>query len=507
MKRTIILSLLVLALAAPAIAKDAKGVVYHDVNKNNVRDAGEEGIPGVLVSNGRDVVKTAEDGAYSVSVDEDTIIFVCKPRGWMVPLNDWNMPRFYYIHKPAGSPESKYPGVEPTGPLPESIDFALTKQEEPDRFRTIIFGDTQPRNQEEIDFIAHDVVAELINSEEAFGVTLGDIVFDNLDDMESLCQTIAKIGIPWFNVLGNHDMNYDSKDDAHSDETFERIYGAPYYAFQWGPVHFLVLDNVVWNGDGYSGGLGEEQLAFFGNYLAHVPEDVLVVPMMHIPIMDMAENEEFFGFIGNRPSFSMAAHWHQNHHFFLDGEHGWHSTEPHHHWVSVTVCGSWWAGAKDERGIPHATMQDGGPNGYSYLTFDGTDYGIEFKAAGRPADYQMNIYAPDAIAQGKLTETPLLVNVFAGSEKSVTEFRINDGEWTKMAWAPQPDPAYVERKKIEDPLPNSVGRDLPDPKAARHMWQAAFPADLPVGTHVITVKTTDMFGQTYESERVIRVIE
>jgi hypothetical protein len=141
------------------------------------------------------------------------------------------------------------------------------------------------------------------------------------------------------------------------------------------------------------------------------------------------------------------------------------------------------------------------------VTFDGTEYSIEFKAAGRPADYQMNIYAPDAIAKPSLPETPLLVNVFAGSEKSVTEFRINDGEWTKMEWAPQPDPAYVERKEMEDPLPESLGRDLPEPKDARHIWQAHFPADLPMGTHLITVRTTDMFGQTYEAERVFRVTD
>ena len=42
-------------------------------------------------------------------------------------------------------------------------------------------------------------------------------------------------------------------------------------------------------------------------------------------------------------------------------------------------------GAPDERGIPHTTMRDGAPNGYSIFTFDGHKYDIEFRAAAPPA--------------------------------------------------------------------------------------------------------------------------
>lgn len=42
-------------------------------------------------------------------------------------------------------------------------------------------------------------------------------------------------------------------------------------------------------------------------------------------------------------------------------------------------------------------MSDGGPNGYSIMEFDGKNYSFEFRAAGRPASYQMNIYAPETL--------------------------------------------------------------------------------------------------------------
>ena len=116
------------------------------------RDADEAGIAEVPVSNGSEVTLTDADGRYSLPVDEDTIVFVVKPRGWMTPVRDEdNIPQFYYIHKPAGSPKLRFAGVPPTGPLPKAVDFALYPQEEGDRFRILCMGDPQPRNIEEVD--------------------------------------------------------------------------------------------------------------------------------------------------------------------------------------------------------------------------------------------------------------------------------------------------------------------------------------------------------------------
>ena len=68
------------------------------------------------------------------------------------------------------------------------------------------------------------MVAELVGTDAKFGVTLGDIMNDNLSLFSSLNRTVALIGIPWYNVIGNHDLNFEALDE-HSDETFERIYG------------------------------------------------------------------------------------------------------------------------------------------------------------------------------------------------------------------------------------------------------------------------------------------
>ncbi len=86
------------------------------------------GVPGVMVSNGLEVVKTGADGSWSLPVRDGNSVFVIKPAGWALPVDPaTNLPHFAYVHAPDGSPDLgfRFAGVAPTGPLPDSIDFAL----------------------------------------------------------------------------------------------------------------------------------------------------------------------------------------------------------------------------------------------------------------------------------------------------------------------------------------------------------------------------------------------
>ncbi len=502
-------------LAQEETIETATGVVYLDRDANQSRDEGEPGLAGIKISNGRDIVVTDGEGRYEIDVDQDDIIFVIKPRGFRTPLTELNLPRFFYIHKPNGSPESEFGGVAPTGELPESIDFPLTPQVEPEVFRALMFGDTQPSDIKDVEYIAHDVVEQIIaeGTDASLGVTLGDIVNNDLSLFGPMNQTIGLIGIPWYNVIGNHDMNFDATNDVHSDETFERVYGPSYYSFDYGPVHFMVLDDVTWyipegsDRGRYKGGLGEEQMTFIRNDLAMIPKDQLVVLMMHIPLVGVEDQEELYNLIEDRPfSLSFSAHTHFQQHVFIGEDSGFDGEEPHHHVINVTVCGSWWRGAPDENGIPNTTMRDGAPNGYSVVTFDGHEYSIEFRAARRPASHQMNIYAPEAVASADAGETEVIVNVFGGSEKSVVEMSIGQtDEWVKLEQAEIEDPYYVAMKKLEESETPPPGRPLPDTRKSGHIWKGALPANLQPGTHLIRVRTVDMFGQKYQDARTIRV--
>jgi hypothetical protein len=516
-----VLCLLVWAASLPAQTESeaqpqvATGFVYHDANGNERLDAGEKRLPGIRVSNGREIVATDAEGRYRLSVDDDTILFVIKPRGWRTPLSDEQLPRFYYIHKPDGSPRLRYGGVAPTGPLPDSVDFPLYPQDEPDRFQAILFGDPQPRDQKEVEYIAHDVVESLLGTKAAFGVTLGDIVFDDLSLFESEAQTIALLGIPWYNVIGNHDINFDAPHDLLSDETFERVFGPSYYSFDFGPTHFVVLDNVEWRIDdktgkgSYRGGLGDDQLEFIRRDLADVPEEQLVVLLMHIPILGVHDRHDLYRLIEKRPfCISISGHTHTHEHRFITRDDGWHGPEPHHHIINVTVSGSWWRGVPDERGIPHATMQDGAPNGYSIITFDGTRYTLDYQAAGRASDYQMQIHAPEEVASDQTVETQILVNVFNGSPRSEVRMRLDDSsEWVLMKRVVREDPAYRTAYERDQRITERDWIDLPKPKPSSHLWAAQLPDGLTPGVHAIHVQTVDMHGREFTAKRIFRVTE
>ena len=514
----------------------ATGTVFLDANGNQVKDDNEEGLSGVRVSNGQDIVKTDANGKYSLAVSDDTILFVIKPRGFMTPVDENRLPRFYYIHKPHGSPEGlKYAGIAPTGPLPASIDFPLTEQSESDTFKVLVFGDTQPYNMQEIEWLAHDVIEEVIGTDAVFGISLGDLVGDDLNLFHPLNEVMATVGIPWYNVHGNHDMNFLAAEDRYADETYERVYGPACYSFDWGPVHFINIDNVNFYRDEadnprYSSEVGERQLTFLRNDLAFVPKDQLIVVSLHIPLTEMRDVKELMNLLGDRPhTLSLSAHTHFQRDDFVGPEQGWHGDDAHHHHNHATTSGSWWRGALDEIGIPHTTMRDGAPNGYGIFTFSGNQYSIRFKAARRPAEYQMNIWAPWEVASAETGETDVIVNVFGGTKRSTVEIRLGEvGEWEPMTYMPQEDPYYkalkarddmnqLERKlhsalreamksqlKEDGELPQR-GQGISGIVKSTHIWQAKLPANASKGTHVIYVRTTDMFGQTFTGRRIIRV--
>ena len=191
--------------AAPLAKGDAgpktvQGAVFESRSGGRERQAGDPGIGGVLVSNGREVVRTGADGRY-MPIEDGMAVFVIKPSDFAVPLDkETRLPRFSYIHQPEGTPPSLdllYPGLAPTGPLPKSVDFALIRTKEPRRFDAVLFTDPQPESHAEIDFIRDDVVGGLNGIEADFGITAGDIMFDDLSLYGRYNRIIGQIGLPW----------------------------------------------------------------------------------------------------------------------------------------------------------------------------------------------------------------------------------------------------------------------------------------------------------------------
>jgi 3',5'-cyclic AMP phosphodiesterase CpdA len=535
-----------LSRALAANAGSVSGMVYENRSGGARRAASDPGIAGVLVSNGRDVVKTDAAGRYTLPIDDESVIFVIKPTGYAVPVDRLMLPRFYYIHQPAGSPQSlklRYRGIDPTGPLPDSVDFALTKADEPTKFDVLLFTDPQPESAVEVDFIRDDAVAGLIGRHTAaFGMTTGDIMFDDLSLFPRLNRIIAQLGVPWYNIGGNHDLNYEAPNAKYSRETFRRTYGPNYYAFEYGGALFLMLDNVNYlgfdagkprGGGRFEGRLGERQLAFVANVLKDHPADRLVVAAMHIPLrnyLDPADpstntvdRADFLQLLAGRPhTLSVSGHTHTTEHHYFGADDGFAGPAPHHHHVMTAVSGSWWSGPYDHRGIAVADSRDGSPNGFHILSVDGQNYATRFQPANEPNGRQMRIVLDgefhrdckelyNEFRMGELLGSPLpleragatnlVVNVFDGGPRTSVEYRVGKRPPVTMERVVRPDPF------VEEVFARNEATKKPWVKAepSSHIWSARLPADLEAGTHCIAVRALDDYGREHRDHLIVEL--
>jgi hypothetical protein len=517
MKRLSLFTYLLISSVAAMSQSTAKGYVYEDRNANGRKDRNEKGIQGVSVSNGTEVVQTDSKGLYTLPVGNDNILFVIKPSGYKTPVDKNNLPAFYHIHKPQGSPALEFKGSAPTGELPASVDFALVPYEEAENFTVLAFGDPQAYNLEEMDYFYRGVVKELEGLQGvSFGISLGDLVGNDLSLFNPYIDAVKKIGIPWYNLMGNHDMNFDAKTDSLSDESYEAHFGPANYAFNHGKTHFIVLDDILYpdprDGKSYWGGLRPDQLAFVANDLKFVPKDKLVVLAFHIPVWEEGDSfrdedrQQLFDLLKDYPyTLNLSAHTHiQNQRFFGEKE-GWKGAKEHHEYNAGTTSGDWYSGELNEQGIPVSTMRDGTPKGYAYLRFTGNQYLIDYQVAGKPADYQIGIFAPKVVPAEKRTSALIFANFFMGSSRDTLEYRIDDGKWKVMTYEETFDPGYLNLlnkwDQAEELMP---GRRPGNPSHSTHLWTGSIPANLKVGDHVVEVRVKDRYGRTFSQKKTIK---
>ena len=254
------------------------GVVFDDRNANGVRDAGERGIAGVVVSDQDEVVRTDRDGNYALDVAGGYgLVSVSVPAGRRVVGRWW---------KPAGDGTA-------------SVDFALAGARAADTFTFIHASDPH---------LAPDVVGRLDRVGEiakahkaAFVIVSGDLVRDAMGATEAdaiaqfqlYLKTIAAFPVPVRSALGNHDLfgidgdapGVGPDDPLYGKQMYRRFLGPDYYSFDYGELHFVSLDTVGISGRSYYGHVGAGQLAWLQRDLAARVPDAPVVTFGHIPLL------------------------------------------------------------------------------------------------------------------------------------------------------------------------------------------------------------------------------
>lgn len=517
-----ILTIITICISFAFAQEKVSGFVYEDSNKNGKKENKEQGISGVSVSNGIQVVQTDENGKYELPLSDDNQIFVIKPAGYALSLNEFNLPEYYVTYKPKGSPDSdfEYKAVKPTGKLSKSVDFGLTVQNESKDFSAFIFGDPQPYSLEELEYFRKAIVTEAANNQngELFGISLGDLVGDNLSHHRPYKEVMKAMNLPWYNVIGNHDMNYEAREDLYSDETFELNFGPANYAFNYGETHFLVLDDILYpdprDGMGYWGGFRPDQIEFVKNNLKFVDKNKLIVVAFHIPLFvgdeehfEPESRQQLFDLLKDYPNvLLLSAHMHMQSNQFYTEKHGWNGIKPLHEYNVGTTSGDWYSGEFNEKGVPVSTMRDGTPVGYAYLKIKGNQYELDYKVAGKPSDYKMEIYAPKVIADKGWNTALVFANVFMGTENDKVEIRVDKGEWKPMNKVEAEDPSFyaaVQKWDLSETL--LKGRRPSNPVESSHIWSARIPNDLGTGNHTIEINVTDMFGRKFTQTKSYKI--
>ncbi|MFN8669491.1 MAG: metallophosphoesterase [Gemmatimonadaceae bacterium] len=271
--------------ARPAIRQAQRslgGVVFDDANDNGRRDAGERGLPGVVVSDQDSVVVTGADGSYRLTSDFRTgVAFVSAPAGYRA------RDRFWVAVEAATT----------------TADFALRRLPAARRLTLLHASDTHiappsvPRMERLralIDSIRPDIV-----------LITGDLVRDALRVGEAEArgyydlfeQHAAQIRPPLFTVPGNHE-NFGIERDRSKVSADHPLYGRAmyhhyrgpdYYSFNAGGIHFVALNTVDIDDTRYYGHVDSLQLAWLDRDLAAVPAATPVVTFNHIPFFTAVE--------------------------------------------------------------------------------------------------------------------------------------------------------------------------------------------------------------------------
>jgi hypothetical protein len=518
--------LLFAVLSAGAFAQDeagreVQGVVFADVDGDGARDAEEPALPGIKLSNGRDVAVTNARGRYGIAVQPGDTLFLIKPPQYDLPRARNGLPMFYRHEIPAGSPALKYGGLPAT--RIGSGDFGLLPRRAELRspaLDVLVFGDPQPKRREDVDYFRRDIVEPLAGAANAqFGLSLGDIVDDDLSLYPGVIAATVLTGLPWLHVPGNHDLDFDAARDEDSVLSWRAAFGPDTFAYEEPQASFVLLDDVVYQPQaarGYVGGLREDQFAFLEQYLATLPKARRLVLAAHIPFHDAvpgkqsfrrADRERLFALLAPFPNvLLLTSHAHAQRHYFHGAADGWKGAAPLHEYVVGAACGGFWSGLPDAQGIPDARMSDGTPNGYARLRIEGPDYRLRWHVARDPADTRIALYAPRTLRRGAYPAFAVTANVFMGMDDTRVEYRIDDGEWKPMTRAPRPDPALLALNAADDASTTLRSYDrYVEASVSTHLWRGTLPTDLALGEHRVEVRAFDRWGGELQARTSYRL--
>jgi len=442
--------------------------------------AAGRGIGNAGISDGIEVVSTAADGSFElVSDGRRPWVTVTPPSGYAIPTQPNGTFRCFSRVTPDARGEASVRfDLQPLGHADERHGF-------------LVLADTQTQDREEMARLHAETVPDVRSTIQGlgdlplFGVADGDIMYDHLELYGDYERGVTAMGIPFAQVVGNHDLDLNADSDEASTATFEQHFGPRYYSFNRGRVHYVILDDVFYYDGGYLGYLPQDQLTWLANDLAMVERGATVVVFLHIPLLstgfERAGNPKppINSSVANRDALVrllepyrarvISGHVHEMEHR-MEG-----SVVEH---IAAAVCGAWWTGD---------ICYDGSPNGYVVYEVNGDDLRWRYKGTGLPADRQVRVYGggSDPRAPGEI-----VANVWDWNDRWTVTWYENGERKGRMSRRIGLDPRSVRLHTGPD-LPKKRGWVEPVPTG--HLFYAPVSAD----AKQVMVEARDPWGRTY----------
>lgn len=437
-------------------------------------------IPSVQITDGKTIVESDKNGKFCLQTSsENEYVYYTLPSGYESPVIN-GIPVFYK----KVNPELKN----------QKINFELTKAlKSQTNHAFILWADPQLLELEEFPML-EEVVKDVNKTIASFpaevpvhAISAGDNVFDKLNFFDQYKEVISKIKVPFFQVIGNHDMDYNNRSNELSAKSFTAAFGPTHFSFNVGNIHYIVLKNVFYYGFSYRyiGYIDENQLQWLEQDLKSIKHGSTVVVSLHIPTI-YGENEkpgnfasEMSNSVLNRQALYKILSPFKTH--ILTG----HS---HTQWftqaapnisehVHAAASGAWWQGE---------VCPDGSPKGYTVYEVKGDSISWYFKGVNQDKSDQFKLYKT-----GTDTNFPdfFIANVYNYDPLSKVvwyEDGVLKGEMTRY-WGKDPYAAELYQPG----------------KNKKHGWLSAgntyhlFRAQPENPYAKITIEVTDRFGNKY----------
>ena len=505
-----------------------------DNNVYGVVHCDGEGLAGVVVSDGVEVVKTDKDGIYQFkSAKKWGYVFISIPKGYEVG-SEGVLPQFHAT-------------LTEKADKAERHDFNLVKVNQ-EKYRVYFLGDmhladrTNDLNQ--FDNCMKEVKADIMDDDvKSYVITLGDMTWDlywysrkyyfpqYLKSVNYYFKNAAK-QVQFFHTIGNHDHDMCKDGDFNTVIEYVKDIAPTYYSFNIGDVHYIVLDDILCTNVGgaasakpersYYSEVTDEQLKWLAKDLSFVSKTTPVIVTSHAPVYakETVKNVDAVTTYYLNNSATLVSKFKGYKVDFVTGHtHVLYnvdkSSEGIYEHNAGAVCASWWWSGYLTPGIHICT--DGAPGGYSVWDITGTDKKWRYKGTGRDENEQFRTYdlnnvwftvekdapkVPAALkskfekytdAYPKNSDNEVLINIWNWNPKWQIEIKEN-GKTLASTRVKGYDPLHIAALTAKR-FNNSSITETPafTTTVNYHMFKVKASS----ATSTIDIKVTDEFGNVY----------